>query len=113
MGSSCLPRGRSDVHICGALSAKGGGRPPPGLLSKIVRGSVAQRGMRSSGVVQAAIAVQNDTGVPRRVEHLQIQTLLPQPRVETLSEAVLPNGSREASPLDHGFPGRMNRVPTS
>ena len=98
MGFSCLTRGRSDDHICGVLSAKGGVRPPPGLPSELVGGPVAQRRMWPPGVEKLPVAIQDHLGVPGRVEHLLVQALLPQPRVKTLGEPVLPGFSRLNKP---------------
>lgn len=45
------------------------------------------------GVEKLAVAIQDHLSVTGRVEHLLVQTLLPQPRVKTLGKAVLPRFS--------------------
>src|SRR5215217_5821741 len=73
---------------------------------------VAQRGMRPDRIEVPSPALDDDLSLPQGVEYLPIQQLVPEARIETLDEPILPRraardvgrlGSDRRNPLLHGL----------
>ena len=78
------------------------------------RRPVAQRTMRSLGVVEAPPLLDENFSLPESVADLPVQTFVSELAVEAFIVAVLPSLARQALPCnaERGEPGVMNRVLT-